>query len=804
MLERLARGAVRRRRSVVAGWLVALVAVGVAAGAAGGEPADNFRLPGAESQAAIDLLEDRFPALAGDSGQIVFRADAGVTDPQVQAAMEDLFAQVAAVDHVSGVDSPYGSGAQPVSPDGTIAFATVRFDALGPDIPRDRILEVKDLALAASRPGLQVELGGNVVSFAETEGPGGREGIGLLAAVVILLVTFGSVIAMGLPVLTALFGLGIGLSLVTLGANVIDVPRFAPQLATMIGLGVGIDYALFIVTRYRQGLHAGLAPVDAVAVAIDTSGRAVLFAGATVVISLLGMFLMGFTFVQGLAVAAIVAVLLVMVASLSLLPALIGFAGNSIDRLHVPGLHRDESAHRQSLWFRWSRLVQRRPWPPFLAGLAVLVILAVPVLSMRLGSSDTGNDPTSKTTRRAYDLLTEGFGPGFNGPLLVGFDLTDSTDPAVVDRVRESIAATSNVAAVAPAQFSPDHGAAVVIVFPRSAPQDERTEQLVHHLRNQVIPNAVQGSGTQVKVGGITAIFIDLGETLADRLPLFIGAVITLSFLLLAVVFRSLVVPVKAALLNLLSIGAAYGILVAVFQWGWAKDLFGVAKTGPIESFVPMMLFAVLFGLSMDYEVFLLSRIREEWDRTGDNAVAVADGLAATARVITAAAAIMVAVFLSFVLGDERIIKLFGLGLASAILIDATIVRMVLVPATMELIGPANWWLPRWLDRRLPRLTVDTSNPNIAVALADDPTGPRSSGHQAPPLPHLTPAEPHSSLEPAPTAARTQPPGTARRSPPIPRPYPSSPARLRRGARPPGSPAHSRPRPGPEDHDEAS
>ncbi|HEX4867568.1 MAG TPA: MMPL family transporter [Acidimicrobiales bacterium] len=762
VLERLARWSTRRRRLVLAGWVITLVAVGGLAAVAGGESANNFELPGSESQKVLDLLEERFPARAGDAAQLVFRADQGVTDPEVRAAMEALFAEIAAVEHVSGVESPYEPGVQAVSPEGTIAFASVQFDAVGPDVPRQRVRDVMALAATANGPGLQVELGGSLVSFADSDGPGGTEGIGLLAAIVVLLVTFGSVIAMGLPVLTALFGLGIGLSLVALGAHVIDVPQFAPQLATMIGLGVGIDYALFIVTRYRQGLHAGAEPDDAIAAAIDTSGRAVLFAGTTVVISLLGMFLMGLTFVRGLAVAAVVAVLLVMVASLSLLPAVLGFAGHGIDRFHIPGLRRDESAHRGSRWFRWSRFVQRRPWPLFLAGLTVLLVLAAPVLSIRLGSSDTGNDPTSKTTRRAYDLLTDGFGPGFNGPLLLGAELAVAGDTAALDRIRAAVTDVDGVAAVSAPRLNPAGDAAVMTVFPSTSPQDERTEALVHRLRDEVLPDAVADTGVEVKVGGITAIFIDVGETLAARLPLFIGTVIVLSCLLLMAVFRSVVVPVKAAIMNLLSIGAAYGVIVAVFQWGWGKDLFGVAKTGPIESFVPMMLFAVLFGLSMDYEVFLMSRIREEWDRTGDNALAVADGLAATARVITAAAAIMVAVFLSFVLGDERIVKLFGLGLASAILIDATIVRMVLVPSVMELIGPANWWLPRWLDRRLPHLAVDVSDPIVRAILDDE--GATASGARTAADPISGNGRSDAPTTPASTPARPGP-GRSRRSP---------------------------------------
>ena len=419
------------------------------------------------------------------------------------------------------------------------------------------------------------------------------------------------------------------------------------------------------------------------------------------------MFLMGLSFVRGLAIGAVTAVLLVMLASVTLLPAVLGFTGRVIDKLHVPGMRRDESAHRTSIAFRWSRLVQRHPWRFALGGLAVLLVLCVPVLSLRLGNSDAGNDPTSLTTRRAYDLLSKGFGPGFNGPLVVAAQLPNSAGRSVVQNLRTRVEHTSGVAGVTAVQVSPNGDAAVVTVYPAGAPQDVRTSDLVHHLRDQVVPSAIRGTGVIVKIGGSTASSIDLSEFLGTRLPWFIGAVIVLSFLLLMVVFRSLVVPLKAAIMNLLSIGAAYGIVVAVFQWGWLGSAIGINRSGPIDSFVPMMLFAVLFGLSMDYEVFLLSRVREEYVRTGDNAVAVADGLAATARVITAAAAIMISVFLAFVLGDTRVIKLFGLGLASAIFIDATLVRMLLVPATMELLGEANWWLPRWLRGALPDLDVE-------------------------------------------------------------------------------------------------
>jgi RND superfamily putative drug exporter len=474
----------------------------------------------------------------------------------------------------------------------------------------------------------------------------------------------------------------------------------------MIGIGVGIDYALFIVTRYRQGLHDGMDPDSAVVKAINTSGRAVLFAGCTVVVSLAGLFLMGIDFVRGLAAGACLAVAVTMIASVTLLPSVLGFVGHTIDRLRLPWTRSQATSEQRGFWYRWSRIIQRRPWPAVAVGFVALAALAVPVFSIRLGSSDASNLPTSDTTRRGYDLLSTGFGPGFNGPLQLAVEVP-AGGAASVGRLHDALAATPGVASVGPARVNPAGDAALMQVYPTTSPQDQRTVDLVHHLRNQVLPQATAGTGLTAHVGGITASFEDVASRLSARLPLFIGAVLALSFLLLMTVFRSVVVPAKAVVMNLLSIGAAYGILIAVFQWGWGKGLFSVGKSGPVESFIPMMLFAILFGLSMDYEVFLLSRVKEEHDRTGDNGLAVADGLSVTARVITAAAAIMVTVFGSFIFGDNRVVKEFGLGLAAAILIDATLVRMVLVPATMELLGEANWYLPRWLDRILPRIHIE-------------------------------------------------------------------------------------------------
>jgi RND superfamily putative drug exporter len=707
MFQALARVSYRRRRRVVGVWLLLLVGLSFAGAQLGGAFSQSLSLPGTESQRATDVLSARFPARAGDEGQIVFAATSGVRSATVQSRMNALFADVARVPEVTGVASPYAkNGASQIARDGTIAYATVQFDRRQSDIAtstKDAIHALADRA-NANGAGIRVELGGSVFQKMGSLGP--AELVGIVAAIIILLIAFGSVLAMGLPIMVALFGVGIGVALVEVLSHTISTPDFTTQLASMIGIGVGIDYALFIVTRYRDALHDGLEPEAAVVRAIDTAGRAVVFAGSTVVISILGLFLMGVSFVYGLAIGTSVTVAVVMLASVTLLPAVLGFAGHNIDKLSV--LRRRRQGVRTSMWFRWSRVVQRRPWPAFAAGLLVLVVLAIPLFSIRLGFTDAGANPKSDTTRRAYDLVADGFGAGFNGPLVLAAEYPSGTDPApVLSQLEQALRATPDVAVVLPPVVSPTGGAAVITVLPLAAPQSIRTSSLVHSLRDHAIPAAVSGTNVQVHVGGLTAAGIDVSDRLASRLPLFIGAVLALSFLFLLAVFRSVLVPLKAVVVNLLSIGAAYGIIVAVFQWGWLGSVVGITKTGPIAPFIPMMMFAILFGLSMDYEVFLISRIREEYDRTGDSGLAVADGLAATARVITAAALIMVTVFASFVLSDNSILKLFGLGLAVAILLDATVVRMVLVPATMELLGDRNWWFPRFLDRIVPRLLVE-------------------------------------------------------------------------------------------------
>ncbi|HEX2040342.1 MAG TPA: MMPL family transporter [Acidimicrobiales bacterium] len=709
-LVRLADWSYRRRRLVVVLWIATLIVGSVLAQRFGGDNDFSFSTPGSESEEAQDLLRERFQARSGDDFDVVFEAPGGVRTSDVQRDVEAFLARVSEVDHVVSVESPYDpDGASRISRGGTIAYATAHLDVTADRFPREVGRELLELAEEADRDGLQFELSGFALQAAQ-EQEFSSEGIGLMVAMLILLVSFGSLLAAGLPILVALFGLALGSSLIALLANVLEVPDFAPQVAAMIGIGVGIDYVLFIVTRYRATLHAGREPHDAVVTAIATSGRAVVFAGCTVIISLLGLFVMNLGFLRGVAVGAVSAVLVVMLASVTLLPAVLGFVGRNIDRLHVPFVRRRAADDRRTLSYRWSRVVQRYPWPAALVCFVVLVALAAPLFGMRFGFPDSGNDPEELTTRRAYDLLAEGFGPGFSGPLLLVAESTSgagAVDMQVLARVGRAVEGTEGIVFVSPPRPSPDGGVALMTAVPAGSPQDEDTEKLVQRLRDDVVPAATEGTGVRVLLTGSTAGAIDANRYVADRLPLFIGSVILLSFLLLLVVFRSLLVPLKAAIMNVLSIGAAYGVVAVAVEGGWFGSLFGIQEAVPVPSFIPMMMFAILFGLSMDYEVFLLSRVREEYVRTRDNTVAVADGLAATARVITAAAAIMISVFLAFVLGDQVFLKMLGLGMATAIFVDATLVRMVLVPSTMELLGDANWWLPRPLARVLPEVHVE-------------------------------------------------------------------------------------------------
>jgi RND superfamily putative drug exporter len=698
------------RKTVILGWIVALVGFGMIAGAAGSSFSEDFKLPASDSAEAFELLEDEFPAQSGDTATIAFKASNGVDSPAVRTTMEGLFARAEKLPHVSEVASPYESGgAAAISEDGKIAYATVQYDVFTNEIEKGDTKKLIADAEGASGDGLQVDLGGQPIEEARQEEEGDLSFlIGLSAAVIVLLLTFGSLVAMGLPILTALFALGVGLSLITLGTHVFDTADFAPQLALMIGLGVGIDYALFILSRFRNGLDEGLEKRAAAIAAVDTAGRAVLFAGVTVIIALMGMFLLGLSFLYGVAMAAALAVLMTMIAALTLLPALLAIAGHWVDRLRIPGLgKRTPSTAEDTRWYRWSRQIQRRPLLAALLSGGLLIVLCIPTLSLRLGSNDAGTDPAGTTTRNAYDLLAEGFGAGFNGPFSIVASLPSKGDDTALKELSRSLKTEPGVAETTAVILNPAGNTGVFQLYPTTSPQSEKTTELLDHIRGDLIPPLEQRTGAQVHVGGITAIFEDFGNAIAEKLPLFIGVVVLLSALLLMAVFRSILVPLKAVLMNLLSIGAAFGLIVAVFQWGWGASLIGLDGTGPIISFFPIFLFAIIFGLSMDYEVFLMSRMHEEWENSHDATRSVTRGLALTGRVITAAAAIMCTVFLSFMIGEDRIIKLFGLGLASAVLIDAVIIRSVLVPAIMQLFGERAWWLPAWLDRLLPRLHVE-------------------------------------------------------------------------------------------------
>lgn len=761
MYQSLARWCYHHRWTVIGVWLALIVGLNAVGGAVGAAFDAEFTSTGSESTTGFEVLEEYFPG-AGSAfgGQIVFQTDAGIDDPTVAAAMSELFDEVEEIEGVTVV-SPYTPfGAEQINDDGTIAFAQVN---LANDINESESVVIGQTIDEAipDVDGLRVELGGAALGEFE---PPESELIGLAFAIVVLVLSFGSVLAMGLPIGIAIAGVGAGgFGLVSLLTHAFQIPEFAPLIGIMIGLGVGIDYALFIITRYRELTRVGATPEQATVGAMDTAGRAVVFAGITVVLSLLGMLLIGLPFIAGLGIAAAATVAVTLLASITLLPALLAIAHDRLEVTRWRGLimagfasitllglglgqpvlalfgavlfvgtllaslgfaplrqivpNRPQKPVRETTAYRWSHLIQARPWTFLLVGTGVLLLLAAPVLGLRLGFSDEGNFSEDTTTRQAYDLIAEGFGPGFNGPFLLAAEVDGADDVPTVQQLAAAIAADPGVQSISepfPNNADPATGevdlaeteAFVVRIIPTTSPQDEVTEQTVSRLRDDVIAPIVDGTGVEASLTGAVPANIDFSDYLAGRILIFFGAVLAVSFILLMMVFRSLLVPLKAVIMNVLSIAASYGVVVAIFQWGWLGGLTGI-EPAPIEPFVPMMLFAIVFGLSMDYEVFLLSRVKEEYDRTGDAKNSVADGLAATARVITAAAAIMVVVFGAFLLEDNRIVKLFGTGLALAIFLDATLVRMLLVPATMELLGNGNWWFPKWLDRIVPTLNVE-------------------------------------------------------------------------------------------------
>jgi RND superfamily putative drug exporter len=705
----MARWCFRRRAWVLIAWLALLVILGVTGRAAGSAYSDTLALPGTGSTTTLNLLGKAFPGHAGDQDTIVWRASGGVHAPAVQARIAAMLDKVAAAPAVASVASPYSArGAAQVSRDGQIAYATVVFDAQANSVPHSDVTRVVRLAEAARAPDLQVDLGGQAVENALRPSVGISAAVGVVAAAVVLLIAFGSLLAMLLPLVIAIAALASGLMTVGLATHAVAIPSIGPTLGILIGLGVGIDYALFIVTRHRANLKAGMSPPEAATAALNTSGRAVLFAGATVCIALLGMLVLGVGYISGLGIAAAITVLFTVAAATTLLPALLGFLGMRVlsrrerRRLAAAGPAHDGAA---GPWARWAAFVQRHPVPLAAGAAAVMVVLAIPVLSLRLGSSDAANDPGATTTHHAYELLSDGFGPGFNGPLELAGTTTSPADTAAFTRLAGALRTEPGIAAVsAPV---PGHGASLISVIPATSPEAKATSTLISALRDRVIPDAEHGTTLHVYVGGSTATNGDFAAVIAHKLLLFIAVILGLGFLLLMLAFRSLLIPAAAAVMNLLAAGASFGVLVAVFQYGWGLRLLNLGQAGPVESFLPVLMLAVLFGLSMDYEVFLVSRIREEWAATGDNRQAVRAGQASTGRVIIAAATIMICVFSAFILSGQQITGEFGLGLAAAVLLDAFILRTIAVPALMHLSGRANWWLPGWLDRILPHLSIE-------------------------------------------------------------------------------------------------
>jgi RND superfamily putative drug exporter len=701
-LTRLADIAYRRRGRMVLAWIVAaIVIIGVGSALAGEYKAD-YDTPGSESEAASELTEQRFRGYSGQEIYVVWSDERGAKSPAAMRRLNTFFAEADRVDHVAA-HTPIR-----VSENGKIGSTTLPLTVPGWEVPKEDGERLIAAAEANDGGGLEIKLGGDPIYQAQGSTP--PEGIGFLAAAIVLLIAFGSIVAAGLPLAIALIGLGISSGgLIVLLANVIEVPDWTTAVSGLIGIGVGIDYSLLVLTRFRAAMHEGKDRHDAVVEAVSTAGRSVIIAGATVVISVLGLFLTGLPYMYGVAISASLAVLVVMLAAVTLLPALLSYLGPRVDRLRIPFLGRALKAEGdgESPAARWSHAVQRRPWTAAIAAAALLLALAAPALGMRLGFPDAGNDPPDTMTRQAYDLLSEGFGPGTNGPLVIAAEMPDRAATPEIDSFAKRLRGEPGVAFVPDPQINEAGDAAIITVIPTTSPQDQATEDLVNRLRDDVVPEQLRAAGITAQIGGVTAALEDQSEYTKDRLPLFTAGVVGLSFLLLLVAFHSPLISLKAAIMNLLSVGAAYGVMTLVAKGGAVGGLIGIDHEVPVAPFMPVMMFAILFGLSMDYEVFLISRIREEYLKDGDTRRAVADGLAKTARVITAAAAIMVVVFLAFIAAPDVFLKLFGIGLAVAIFLDATVVRMVLVPAVMQLLGDRNWWIPSWLERILPRLDAE-------------------------------------------------------------------------------------------------
>ncbi|WP_406103812.1 MMPL family transporter [Streptomyces sp. NBC_01003] len=711
----LARWCVRHRLVVVLLWLLALGATSAAAAVAGSSYSNDYEAPGTESGRATQLLNDGFPGLGGDSDTVVWHTDGSmVRAADVKERMTRTLDRIEHLPGIAAVTGPYEQqSTSRISADGRTAYATVTFEQQSGDIAKADAQRLVDTAKAAEKnapDGLRVELGGSAVALTESVQGHAAEIVGVVVAAVVLLLAFGSLAASALPIATALVSVGTAASGIVLLGHVMTVADFAPMLGMLVGLGVGIDYALFIVTRHRRGLKQGLPVNEAAERAVATTGRAVVFAGATVCIALLGMLILRLSFLNGVAIAASLTVLLTVAASVTLLPALLSFIGmRALSRRQRRRLaeHGPEPERPTGFAARWAAFVERHP--RLLGGLAlgVIAVLSVPTFFLHLGTSDQGNNASSSTTRQAYDLLADGFGPGVNGPLTLVTPIDGAGDQVAVSRLESLIDSAEGVSSVTPATYNGSGTAAFLTVVPKSAPQSQRTSELVDRLRSDVIPAAEKGTSLDVQLGGVTASYDDFADVIVGKLPLFVGVVIGLGCVLLLLAFRSIGIPLKAAAMNVAAVASAFGVVVAIFQWGWGSEMLGLGRAGPIEPFLPVIMVSVLFGLSMDYQVFLVSRMYEEWLETRDNRRAVRVGLAETSRVINSAAVIMISVFLAFVLSGDRVIAMFGIALAAAVALDAFVLRTLLVPALMHMLGGANWWLPKWLDRRLPRISIE-------------------------------------------------------------------------------------------------
>ena len=688
-------------------WVLIIVGIFAAAATLGGELQNKFTIPNSDAQKATDLLQKQFPARAGDSATIVFHTDGKLTDAQNKATVDKVIAAAKTVDRVTGAGDPFTQDGGAISPEGNVGFVDVQFNGQGWDLPANVIPDFKDATTAAAA-GSSVQIAYTGGAVQEQPQQGASELIGIGVAIIILLIVFGTLLPALIPIFLAILAVALGLSILTIAAGFTDFNTITPILASMIGLGVGIDYSLFILTRFRQALHDGATPKEAAAVAASTAGRAVIFAGATVAISVVGLVTIGLDFLTKMGIGASLSVLTSVAIAVTLLPAVLALLGHKVDRLKIPFIKTPDdslAAAKQTAVARWGRFVTQRAWVFLIVPLIVMILFALPVLGINLGAADAGTAPKSTTQRVAYDWLAEGFGPGFNGPLIVAVDTKGDT--AVADTLQKAIADTPNVAAVTPAIPSPNKQAAIITVYAKSSPQDIATAELVDTLRSTTIPDALKGTGATAYVGGATAAFEDIAATIYSNIPWFLLFVVGITVVILTMAFRSVIISIKAALTTILSCAAAFGILTLVFQEGYGASLIGLDKTGPIESFLPVIVFALIFGLSMDYEVFLVSRIREAFISGDTPREAITDGVATIGRVIIAAALIMASVFFAFMTGVDRTIKEFGLALGLAIILDAFVIRLTLVPALMHLLNEHAWWIPRWLDRILPRLTIE-------------------------------------------------------------------------------------------------